>query len=308
MNKASNIVVSDFLVKEISKKQKDLNRQKRTILILSIITFIVFVLYMVPFMMVILNSAKTSAEIMNNPISMPNDWGQLITNVRKIFESPITDYVGAFFDSLIITVSSLAIIVIFSSMAAWVLVRNKTKWSTFVYMSFVAAMVIPFQVVMFPLVQWFNMIGKTTGIPMLNSYQGLLFAYLGFGCSLSIFILYGFVKGIPLALEEAATIDGCSQPRIFFNIVIPLLQPVVVTVLILNGIWIWNDYLLPLLLLGPSGKIQTMPLAVTAFAGAFVKQWDLILTSALLAMLPIIVLFIFAQRYIMKGMVDGAVK
>ncbi|NMD37221.1 MAG: carbohydrate ABC transporter permease [Christensenellaceae bacterium] len=263
---------------------------------------------MVPFMMVILNSAKTSAEIMNNPISMPNDWGQLITNVRKIFESPITDYVGAFFDSLIITVSSLAIIVIFSSMAAWVLVRNKTKWSTFVYMSFVAAMVIPFQVVMFPLVQWFNMIGKTTGIPMLNSYQGLLFAYLGFGCSLSIFILYGFVKGIPLALEEAATIDGCSQPRIFFNIVIPLLQPVVVTVLILNGIWIWNDYLLPLLLLGPSGKIQTMPLAVTAFAGAFVKQWDLILTSALLAMLPIIVLFIFAQRYIMKGMVDGAVK
>ncbi len=289
-------------------KKREMNRQKRNILIASVITFIVFIIYMVPFMMVILNSAKTSPEIMNDPLSMPLNWGQLFINVQTIFNSPITDYIGAFFDSLIITVAALTIIVIFSSMAAWVLVRNKTKWSTFIYMGFVAAMVIPFQVVMFPLVQWFNMMGKTVGIPMINSYQGILFAYLGFGCSLSIFILYGFVKGIPLALEEAATIDGCSQPRTFFTIVIPLLQPVVVTVLILNGIWIWNDYLLPLLLLGPSGKIQTLPLAVTAFAGAFVKQWDLILTSALLAMLPIIVLFIFAQRYIMKGMVDGAVK
>lgn len=289
-------------------KKREMNRQKRNILIASVITFIVFIIYMVPFMMVILNSAKTSPEIMNDPLSMPLNWGQLFINVQTIFNSPITDYIGAFFDSLIITVAALTIIVIFSSMAAWVLVRNKTKWSTFIYMGFVAAMVIPFQVVMFPLVQWFNMMGKTVGIPMINSYQGILFAYLGFGSSLSIFILYGFVKGIPLALEEAATIDGCSQPRTFFTIVIPLLQPVVVTVLILNGIWIWNDYLLPLLLLGPSGKIQTLPLAVTAFAGAFVKQWDLILTSALLAMLPIIVLFIFAQRYIMKGMVDGAVK
>ncbi|NLA52752.1 MAG: carbohydrate ABC transporter permease, partial [Clostridiales bacterium] len=116
------------------------------------------------------------------------------------------------------------------------------------------------------------------------------------------------IKNVPLELEEAATIDGCSQARTFFEIVLPLLRPAFVTVLILNGIWIWNDYLLPLLILGSNGAVQTIPLAVTAFAGAYLKQWDLILTSALLAMAPIIVLFLFAQRFIIKGMVEGAIK
>jgi len=109
-------------------------------------------------------------------------------------------------------------------------------------------------------------------------------------------------------LYEAATIDGCGQARTFFEVVVPLLQPTVITVLILNGIWVWNDYLLPLLILGSAGRVQTIPLAVTAFAGSFLKQWDLILTSALLAMIPIIVLYLFAQKYIIKGMVEGAIK
>ena len=125
---------------------------------------------------------------------------------------------------------------------------------------------------------------------------------------MSVFIFHGFIKGIPLELEEAADIDGCGRAAIFFRIVLPLLQPTAVTVLILNGIWIWNDYLLPLLVLGSSGEVQTLPLAVSMFAGSYIKQWDLILTSALLAMLPIIVLFLFAQRYIIKGMVEGSIK
>jgi raffinose/stachyose/melibiose transport system permease protein len=193
-------------------------------------------------------------------------------------------------------------------MCAWALVRNKKKWSTVIFMAFVAAMVIPFQVVMFPLVKWFKMVGDAIGLPLLGTYHGIVFAYLGFGCSMSVFILHGFIKNIPLELEEAATIDGCSQPRTFFSVVLPLLQPTFITVLILNGIWIWNDFLLPLLILGSNGRVQTLPLAVTSFAGSYVKQWDLILTSALLAMLPIIVLFIFAQRYIIKGMVEGSIK
>ena len=292
-----------------SQDKMNKSLQSRILIVKEIITMLLFLIFMVPFAMVLLNSGKTSAEIMRSATSMPqNFFGQLAYNVQRIFKIPTVDYVGAFFDSLIITVVSLFVIVIFSAMAAWVITRNKTKWSTFLYMMFVSAMVIPFQVVMFPLVQWFKMVGDAIKVPMLSSYQGIFFAYLGFGAPLSIFILSGFIKGVPLSLEEAATIDGCSQPRIFFNIVVPLLTPVIVTVLILNGIWIWNDYLLPLLLLGPSGRIQTLPLAVTAFVGAFVKQWDLILTSALLAMLPIIILFIFAQKYIIKGMVDGAVK
>ena len=135
-----------------------------------------------------------------------------------------------------------------------------------------------------------------------------MFAYLGFGESMTIFIFHGFVKNIPLEIEEAADIDGCSRAGTFFRVVFPLLQPVFVTVLVLNGLWIWNDYLLPLLLLGSNGEVRTIPLAVQGFIGSFVKQWNLIMVSTLLAMLPIIILYIFAQKYIVRGMVEGAVK
>ncbi len=276
--------------------------------ILEIAGILLFLLFMVPFLIVLLNSAKTAKEIIFDPIAWPGNWAQIFTNIKLIFENPTTDYIGAFFDSFIITVLSLGVISIFSAMCAWALVRNKKKWSTVIFMVFVAAMVIPFQVVMFPLVKWFKIVGDFLHIQLLGSYQGIVFAYLGFGCSMSIFILHGFIKNIPLELEEAATIDGCSQTRTFFNVVLPLLQPAFITVLILNGIWIWNDFLLPLLILGSNGRVQTIPLAVTSFAGSYLKQWDLILTSTLLAMLPIIVLFIFAQRYIIKGMVEGSIK
>ncbi|MCF7943680.1 MAG: carbohydrate ABC transporter permease [Spirochaetia bacterium] len=263
---------------------------------------------MVPFGMVVLNSAKTSKEIIFNAIALPSDWKQLGVNISLIFNNATVDYLGAFFDSTLITLFSLIVIVIFSSMAAWVLVRNKTVWSTVVFLAFVAAMVIPFQVLMYPLVRWLRVSGSFFGIRLLGTIPGIVFAYLGFGSPLSIFIFHGFIKNIPYELEESATIDGCSRGRTFFAIIFPLLQPIIVTVLILNGIWIWNDYLLPLLLLGSNGVVQTIPIAVTSFAGAYLKQWDLILTSTLIAMLPVIVLYLFAQRYIIKGMVEGSIK
>jgi len=288
--------------------QARLTRASRCRMVGEVLEMLLFLLFMVPFLLVVLNSAKTSAEIINSPVAWPGNWGQMFKNIATIFESPIVRYTSAFINSLIITVLSLAAIAFFSAMAAWVLVRNKKGWSTALFLMFVSAMVIPFQVVMFPLVQWFRIIGDSLRLPLLGTYHGIIFAYLGFGCSMTIFILHGFIKGVPLELEEAATIDGCGQVRTFFNVVLPLLMPAFVTVLILNGIWIWNDYLLPLLVLGTSGGMKTIPLAVAAFAGAFVKQWDLILTSTLLAMIPIIVLFLFAQRYIIKGMVEGAIK
>lgn len=177
-----------------------------------------------------------------------------------------------------------------------------------IFMILVASMVIPFQVVMLPLVQWLRMLGDFFGFKLSGTYFGIILCYLGFGMALSVFIFHGFIKSIPLELEEAADIDGCSRAGIFFKIVLPLLQPTAVTVLILNGIWIWNDYLLPLLVLGASGSVQTLPLAVSKFAGSYIKQWDLLLTSTLLAMLPVIVLFIFAQKYIIRGMVEGSIK
>ena len=217
-------------------------------LLLDIATIFLFVLFMIPFGMVVLNSAKTSREIIFNAIALPSDWGQLGVNVSLIFNNPTVDYLGAFFDSILITALSLLVIVLFSSMCAWILVRNKTRWSMVLFMVFVAAMVIPFQVLMYPLVRWMRVSGDFMHIRLLGTIPGIVFAYLGFGSPLSIFIFHGFIKNIPYELEESATIDGCSRSRTFFSIVFPLLQPIIVTVLILNGIWIWNDYLLPLLL------------------------------------------------------------
>ena len=277
-------------------------------LALEIVTLILFILFMMPFVIVVFNSMRTNQDIINAPVGVPTDLGQIWRNITEIWNNPNFNFLSALKDSVIITVLSLAVISIFSSMAAWVLVRNKTKWSTVLFMSYVAAMVIPFQVVMFPLLTWFKSVGDFLGIPMLRSYQGIVFAYLGFGEAMSIFIFHGFIKGVPLELEEAADIDGCSRAGTFFRIVLPLLQPVFVTVLVLNGLWIWNDYLLPLLVLGASGNIRTIPLAVQGFNGAYVKQWHLIMTSTLLAMLPIVILYLFAQKYIVQGMVDGSIK
>ncbi|MCL2544595.1 MAG: carbohydrate ABC transporter permease [Clostridia bacterium] len=276
--------------------------------LVAIAGFVLFTLFMLPFVLVVINSAKTTVEISLNPVALPTDWSQIFTNVAGVVNNPNFSYWSAFLDSVIITTLSLVVIVVFSAMGAWVLVRNKAWWSTALFMVLVAAMVVPFQVIMLPLVQWLRIFGDLIGIGLNSNYLGIVLCYLGFGASLSMFIFHGFIKGVPLELEEAADIDGCSRAGVFFRIVLPLLQPTAVTVMILNGIWIWNDFLLPLLVLGANGRVQTLPLAVASFAGAFIKQWDLILTSTLLAMLPIIVLFLFAQRYIIKGMVEGSIK
>ncbi len=285
-----------------------IKRRKLKAIVLEATCILLFTLFMLPFAIVLINSMRTNGEIMQSAVGMPANVGQLFTNVKVMVTNATFSYFASFGDSVIITVLSLICISVVSSMAAWVLVRNKSRTSKALFLMFIAAMCIPFQVVMFPLISWFKSIGKATGLPMLRSRFGMVFAYIGFGESLSIFVFHGFIKNIPVTLEEAADIDGCSRPGIFFRIVLPLLQPVLVTILVLNGLWIWNDYLLPLLLLGSNGEVQTLPLAVQVFIGTYVRQWDLVMTSTLLAMLPIIVLYLFAQKYIIRGMVEGAVK
>lgn len=285
-----------------------MQRTKIYTVLLEILAIVLFILFMSPFFVVIINAAKSSSDIIRNPIGLPEEWGVLFKNIQMVIASPNMDYRSSFLNSVVITAFSLIAIVLFSSMAAWILVRSKKKWANTVFMVFVAAMVIPFQVVMLPLLSWYRNVSDFIGIPLLSSRMGIVFAYVGFGVSMTLFILHGFIKNIPYELEEAALIDGCSEEGVFFKIVLPLLKPIQMTVLILNGIWIWNDFLLPSLMLGLNGKVKTLPLAVTSFIGSYVKQWDLILTSTFLAMLPIIILFILAQRYIIKGMVDGAIK
>jgi raffinose/stachyose/melibiose transport system permease protein len=274
----------------------------------EVATLILFIAFLFPFFLVLINSAKTAFEVTQYPLSMPADWGNIIKNTVTIWTSDNIRYPASLYSSFVITAISLLLLNLFSSQAAWALVRTKTRTANVIFFIFVAAMVIPFQIVMFPLLSWLRSITIFSGIRLLRTYTGMILCYIGFGVSLSVFMFHGFIKSIPLELEEAATIDGCRRHEIFYRIIFPILAPIHATVMVLNGIWIWNDYLLPLLILGKGNTIQTLPLAVSNFAGAFVKQWDLILTAILLAMIPVIIFFLLAQKYIVKGMVAGSIK
>jgi raffinose/stachyose/melibiose transport system permease protein len=275
---------------------------------LEAVAIVLFLLVLFPFFMVLINAAKSPFEITQNPLAMPTKFSNILANIVNIWTSVNVRYSSSFLSSAIITSLSLVLLNFCSAMAAWVLVRTKTRLSSAIFVMFIAAMVIPFQIVMFPLLTWFRDVYQWTGIKLLRSYAGIILAYLGFGISQSIFMFHGFIKSIPLELEEAAYIDGCTKPEIFFRIIFPILKPIQATVLVLNGIWIWNDYLLPLLVLGKGNAIMTIPLAVSNFAGAYVKQWDLIMTAILMAMIPVVIFFLIAQKSIIKGMVAGSIK
>ncbi len=283
-------------------------RRNPKLYIFEFLMLVFLVLYLYPFVIVVINSAKDAFSVTQYPMRLPEKWSQLFVNMETIWTSRNIRYSSSFFSSLLITAASLVFVTIFPAMAAWVLVRTKTRTSQVIFLIFVAAMVIPFQIVMFPLVSWFRTVFQVTGLRLLRTYFGIVLAYLGFGLSLSVFVYHGFIKNIPFELEEASIIDGCKMPEVFFRVIFPLLTPVHATIGILHGMWIWNDFLLPLLVLGKGNRIQTLPLAVANFAGAYVKQWDLILTAILMAMIPVLVFFFIAQKKIVKGMVAGSIK
>ena len=286
-------------------------KEKRTrSYILTAVGVLIALYVLFPFFLVVLNSFKAQASIVASPVSFGGaSFGQLTKNLNAVINNSNFQFWYAFGTSAVITIISLVLLAVLGAMAAWVISRNnKTTWATVIYMVFIASMIIPFQVVMLPLISTFRDVGKFIGISMLQSIPGIVFAYCGFGGAMTVFILTGFIKGVPYDLEEAASIDGCSPEGTFFRIIFPLLTPVITTVTILNGMWIWNDYLLPSLMLGQNGRVKTLPVAVQAFVGSYVKQWDLILTAALLAIIPMVVIFLVGQKQIMNGMVEGAVK
>lgn len=263
----------------------------------------VLILYLLPFYLMIVNSLKSRREIFENTTGLPEVvvWENYLQAMERmgIFE--------AFTNSFIITIGAVVLIIAFSSLAAWMLVRNQSKKSKVIFYIFVSAMIVPFQAVMLPLVKWMGMLQ----VPMLNfkmigTHYGLMLMYLGFGTSMSIFLYHGFIKTIPVEIEEAAKIDGCNKWQTFWYIVFPILKPITVTVMVLNAIWIWNDFLLPFLTVG--GKINTIPLAMNNFFGAFTKQWELAMAGLILAIIPIMIFYFFMQKHIIKGITQGAVK
>lgn len=288
-----------------------MNRKPKfsTFLIEMIIAIVVALYVLYPFFIVVLSAFKNSTSITEDPIGFKNaGFSTFVKNLNDVVNNTHFKFWSAFGTSAVITVISLFLLALFGAMAAWVICRNHTVWSKGIYYIFIASMIIPFQVVMLPLVSTFRDTGKFIGISMLQSVPGIIFAYCGFGGAMTVFILNGFIKGIPFTLEEAAYIDGCTPEQTFFKIVFPMLKPVIMTVTILNGMWIWNDFLLPSMMLGLSGKVKTLPVAVQAFVGSYVKEWNMILTAAFLAVIPMVIIFLIGQKQIVQGMVDGAVK
>lgn len=259
------------------------------------------VIFLAPIAIIILNSVKGNFYISDSPFSFPNEETFVgAENYIKGFTQ--SDFLRSFAISAFITVFSVIGIVLMTSMTAWYIVRVKNKFTKAIYYLFVFSMIVPFQMVMYTLTYYaFNL--------HLNNPLGIVFIYLGFGSGLSVFMFTGFIKSIPVEIEEAAVIDGCNPIKTFFLIIFPILKPTAITVAILNAMWIWNDYLLPYLVLG-SGENKTLPVAVQmALTGGYGnKDMGALMAMLVLAVLPIIIFYLFCQKYIIKGVVAGAVK
>jgi raffinose/stachyose/melibiose transport system permease protein len=261
--------------------------------------FVLAVLFLAPIFIVLMNSFKGRFFISDTPFDFPNmDTFVGIDNYFSGIEK--TGFIQAFGYSLFITVFSVVAIVLFTSMTAWCITRTKSRVSSFLYYLLVFSMIVPFQMVMFTM-------SKMANIMHLDNPVGIIVIYLGFGAGLSVFIFSGFIKGIPLEIEEAATMDGCNPLQTFFLIVFPILRPICITVAILNTMWIWNDYLLPYLVIG--SNYRTIPIAVQYLQGGYgSRDMGAMMAMLVLAIVPIVIFYLTCQKYIIKGVVAGAVK
>jgi len=278
-------------------------RQKRiSHAIMWVVLLVLFVLIITPFVLVVINVFKSKADITANPLALIGAHGFTTKNFPDAMKK--MNFWVVFRNSTIITVCSTILTIIVSSMAAFVIVRNQRwKFCTFIFSLMIASMVIPFQVLMVPLV---SVYGGTFGV--LNHRITLILMHVGFSVSMAMFMFHGAIRtNIPLELEEAATIDGCGRWQTYWRIVFPLLKPTVATVAIINAMAYWNDYLLPSLVLTKK-ELYTIPIATQAFYGTYSTDIGLVMAALLLAMLPILILYVFLQRYIVQGVTAGAVK
>lgn len=267
----------------------------------TIFVVFMFLFYMMPFILVIINSLKRKVNIVKNPLMLIDDKGVQLVNYVKAFTE--MDFGTAFFNSILITGVSVFLILLCSSMTAYLFVRTNWLACRIFFALIVAYMVVPFQVIMIPLV---SIYGNIFGI--LNSRATLIFMNLGFGTGMAIFMCHGFIRtNVPMALEEAAKIDGCTRLQIFFKIILPLMKPILSTITILNTLGLWNDYLLPNLVLGKKA-LYTLPLAIRTFYGTFSNDLGKIMAALVMIVAPIILVYIFLQKYIIGGVVAGAVK
>lgn len=288
------------MVKKNEDQQVSAVRRAKHGWILTLFFSLLTVFYMYPIFLVLINSFKKKGFIMKSPFALPD--GRSFFGLRN-FISGIekTNFFGALSNSVIITVGSVAAIILFTSMCAWYITRVQNQFTKSVYMLCLFSMIVPFQMVMFPLSKLANMMKLSNPI-------GIIFVYLGFGAGLAVFMFCGFVKSIPLEIEEAAMIDGCTPLQTFFQVVFPIMKPTVITVAILQAMWIWNDYLLPYLVLDLK-KYKTVPIVIQYLKGGYgAVDWGTMMAMLVLAIIPIIIFYAACQKYIIEGVVAGAVK
>ncbi len=278
------------------------NKRKAANALAIIGLIIVFCAYMFPFLMVVINSMKEKRDIIKSPFS----WlftikGLSFDNFVKAFTQ--MDFINAFKNSLIVTVSATVLVTFFAAMLAYYIVRRNNLISKITFALMIASMIIPFQAIMIPLV---SIYGGTLNV--LNHRVTLIFMHTGFSMAMSVFMFHGFIRGsVPIALEEAAYIDGCTRAQTFFKIVFPILKPIISTMVILNSLAFWNDFLLPSLVLSDK-KLLTLPLSTYSFYGTYSADYGTIMAGLLLCVIPILILYIVLQRQIISGVVAGAVK
>ncbi len=274
-------------------------RLKTSNRIIFYLMLILAIAFLVPIFIVLMNSFKGQFYISDAPFALPTSetyvgTSNYVNGIKKI------NFFSAFGYSLFITVGSVLVITLCTSMTAWYITRVKSKVTTIIYYLFAFSMIVPFQMVMFTM-------SKTVNVLRLDNPVGMILIYLGFGAGLSVFMFSGFIKSIPVEIEEAAMIDGCNPIQTFFLVVFPILKPTAITVSILNTMWIWNDYLLPYLVIG--NKYRTLPVAIQYLQGGYgSRDMGALMAMLVLAIVPIVVFYLSAQKYIIKGVVSGAVK
>ena len=278
--------------------------QKRSGIISNILLMAFCILWLYPVYIIIVNSFKSRSEMYANSLALPSELS--LQYYTAAFAK--MNFFIAFKNSLVVTVISVIFIVILTSMTAWMFVRTNNTLSKILFSIIIVTMLVPFQTIMMPLMQEMNMFQKATGLEFKDSIGGLIFMYIGFGAGMGVFLYHGFIRSsCPVSLEEAAMIDGASTWRVFWQIVFPILKPITVTVAILDVIWIWNDYLLPSLTL-TSQDNKTIPLAMALFFGQYNIEWNMSMAALTFSIIPVIVFYLSAQKYIIKGIAAGAVK
>lgn len=264
---------------------------------IEISMIVLAILFFFPLYLTFINGFKTYNEVITSTTALPEVFQ--FVNFAVVWKQ--INFLGVFINSVIVTVLSVVGILLISSMCAYQLVRRPSVVSQIVFLTILSSLVIPFQTLMIPLVK------VAKDLSLINTLHGIIIMYWGFGIPLALFLYHGFIKAVPKELEEAAYIDGSSTTGVFFRILLPLLKPITTTIAILHSLWIWNDFLLPLITLS-SKKNQTIPLAASVYFGQYTNEWNLAMAALTLAIIPIILFFLFMQRYIIQGITAGALK